>query len=173
MAYLLGRWKVNWGPGIETCRNLELDNFLKRNYLLFKWAINLSDTKQKNSKKRKLGKDNCQLHYKRNHSLFDTLSTRFGKTPSTRRGFVVTLRNKCPVCLPLAHIITATHHLHASLLRMPREKKMSGWHHQWIWAVQDYGKMCPNFWLGLSYSSKSLTFFFSWHSQWRGVPLNI
>ena len=35
---------------------------------------------QKKSKKGKIDKNVCQMHFKRNHKLFDTLSTKFGKT---------------------------------------------------------------------------------------------
>ena len=35
---------------------------------------------QKKSKKGKIDKNICQMHYKRNHKLFDTLSSKFGKT---------------------------------------------------------------------------------------------
>ena len=34
---------------------------------------------QKKSKKGKIDKNICQMHYKRNHKLFDTLSSKFGK----------------------------------------------------------------------------------------------
>ena len=88
---------------------------------------------------------------------------------------------------------------HASSLRMPREKnvRLTPSMNLSSIATPDYGKMCPNFWFlefqfnqlpitGLdlvSFGSFSMslvqclkfiigaswTFFFSWHSQWRGV----
>ena len=46
----------------------------------FDWDIHLSEAMQKKSKKGKMDKNICQMHYKRNHKLFDTLSSKFGKT---------------------------------------------------------------------------------------------
>ena len=53
---------------------------------------------QKMSKLGKMDKNICQMHYKRNHKLFDTLSAKFGKT-LMRQHVVVLLYNLCMIII--------------------------------------------------------------------------
>ena len=55
----------------------------------------MSEAMQKKSKKGKIDKNICQMHYKRNHKLFDTLSTKFGKTHIWWQYVVALLSNLC------------------------------------------------------------------------------